>query len=183
MHNQLCPQYLYNCLPQKVSDKSENNLRNNDNYVLPRFRLRAPANSFIPSTVKLWNNLDISTRNIPKISTFKRLIYPSCCKAPEYYGEGSRRLNILHTRLRYHCSSLNADLKRINVVTSPKCSCGSPCEDAYHFFLECPLYLNQRVTLFRDLTIMTLILKFFFSEMIITLMKIILKFLKKFAYT
>ena len=37
------------------------------------------------------------------------------------------------------------------MINDPKCSSGSPYEDAFHFFLECPLYCNQRVTLFTDL--------------------------------
>jgi hypothetical protein len=32
----------------------------------------------------------------------------------EYYGEGSRKLSILHARLRHQCSSLNSDLYGIN---------------------------------------------------------------------
>ena len=33
----------------------------------------------------------------------------------EYYGEGSRKLSILHARLRHQCSSLNSDLYGINI--------------------------------------------------------------------
>jgi hypothetical protein len=57
----------------------------------------------------------------------------------------------LRTRLRYHCSSLKADLTKIDVVDDPKCSCGSPIEDAIHYLLECQLYKNQRILLFNDL--------------------------------
>ena len=37
------------------------------------------------------------------------------------------------------------------MINAPKCSCGSPYEDAFHFCIKCPLYCNQRVTLFTDL--------------------------------
>jgi hypothetical protein len=67
------------------------------------------------------------------------------------YGEGSRKFNILHTRLQHQCSSLKADLIKIHVVHDPKWSCGSPIEDAIHYFLECQLYNNQRISLFNDL--------------------------------
>ena len=40
------------------------------------------------------------------------------------------------------CSSLKADLIKIHVVHDPKWSCGSPIEDAIHYFLECQLYNN-----------------------------------------
>jgi hypothetical protein len=36
-----------------------------------------------------------------------------------YYGEGSRKFYILHSRLRHQCSSLNADLTKIHVVDDP----------------------------------------------------------------
>jgi hypothetical protein len=145
--NKLCPPYLINCLPPVTSDVSNYNLRNNQNYVPPRCRLRTSACSFIPSTVSLWNNLDISIRNSPTISLFKNRVKGDIYKPPEYYNEGSRKLNILHTRLRHQCSSLNADLSRIHVINNYKCSCGASFEDAIHYFLECPLYLNERTLL------------------------------------
>jgi hypothetical protein len=54
---------------------------------------------------------------------------------------------ILHTRLRHQCSSLNADLSKIHIINNFKCNCGASFEDAIHYFLECPLYLNERRTL------------------------------------
>jgi hypothetical protein len=66
IHNKyICLLYLFNCLPPVTSDVNKYNLRNNQNYVPPRCRLRTSASSFIPSTVLLWNNLDISIRNYP----------------------------------------------------------------------------------------------------------------------
>ena len=72
-------------------------------------------------------------------------------KSPEYYGEGSRKLSILHARLRHQCSSLNSDLYRINITNDPKCQCGAPYEDSIHYLMECPLYQNERYCLFRNL--------------------------------
>ena len=63
MHNKVCPQYLCNCLPSTVSSINDHNLRNNENYTTPRSRLRMSLPSFIPSTVSLWNNLDLNVRN------------------------------------------------------------------------------------------------------------------------
>ena len=140
IHNKLCPPYLFiNWLPPVTSDVNNYNLRNNQNYVPPRCRLRTSACSFIPSTVSLWNNLDISIRNSPTISLFENRVKGDIYKPPEYYNEGSRKLNILHTRLRHQCSSLNADLSRIHVINNYKCNCGASFEDAIHNFLECPL--------------------------------------------
>ena len=65
MHNKVCPQYLCNCLPPTVSSIGDHNLRNNKNYTTPRSRLRMSLTSFIPSTVSLWNHLDLNVRNSP----------------------------------------------------------------------------------------------------------------------
>ena len=143
MHNKSCPQYLSECLPPVASDVSGYNLRNNENYVLPRCRLRISEKSFIPSTVRIWNDLSPTIRNLQTISQFKSKMKGEQFRLPVYYGEGSRKFNILHTRLRHQCSSLKADLTKIHVVDDPKCSCGSPIEDAIHFLSECQLYNNQ----------------------------------------
>ena len=65
-------------------------------------------------------------------------------KPPKYYSEGSRKLSILHARLRHQCSSLNADLFRINITNDPKCQCGAPFEDSIQYLMECRLYQNER---------------------------------------
>ncbi|CAC5357213.1 CETN1 [Mytilus coruscus] len=57
-----------------TSDVSGYNLRNNDNYIPPRCRLRITEKSFVPSTVRIWNNLNPTIRNAPTIPQFKRKI-------------------------------------------------------------------------------------------------------------
>jgi hypothetical protein len=68
------------------------------------------------------------------------------------YGEGSRKLSILHARLRHQCNSLNSDLYRINITNDPKCQCGAPYEDSIHYLMECPLYQNERYCLSTKIT-------------------------------
>jgi hypothetical protein len=68
---------------------------------------------------------------------------------------GSRKCNIIHTRLRHQCSLLGADLFRANIVNDP--SCGCPLEDDMHYLLECPLYANERMQLFINITLYTVI--------------------------
>ena len=122
-----------------TSDVNNYNLRNNQNYVPPRCRLRTSASSFIPSAVSLWNNLDISIRHSPTLSLFKYRVKNDTYKTPKYYNEGPRKLNILHTRLRHQCSSLNANLSRMHIINNYMCNCGASFEDDMHYFLECPL--------------------------------------------
>jgi hypothetical protein len=78
IHNKLCPPYLSNCLPPVTWDVNNYNLRNNQNYVLPRYRLRTSASSFIPSTVSLWNNLDMIryiNKKFPYIILFRKMTH------------------------------------------------------------------------------------------------------------
>ena len=90
-------------------------------------------------------------RNSQNISCFKsRIKEKKTVKCPEYYGEGSRKLSILHARLQHQCRSLNSDLYRINITNDPKCQCGAPFEDSTHYLMECPLYQNERDCLFRN---------------------------------
>ena len=74
MHNHLCPHYLYDCLPPLVSDVSQYNLRNQNNYIIPMTRLSVSTKSFIPTTASDWNNLDPSVRNSPTVLSFKNRI-------------------------------------------------------------------------------------------------------------
>ena len=59
---------------------------------------------------------------------------------------------MLHTRLRTNCSGLNNDLFLKNIVESPLCQCGR-IENEYHYIFECPLYTQQRLSLFNSLSL------------------------------
>jgi hypothetical protein len=60
---------------------------------------------------------------------------------------GSRKCNIIHTRLRHQCSPLGADLFRANIINDSSCPYGCPLEDDIHYLLECPLYANAGMKL------------------------------------
>ena len=79
--------------------------------------------------------------NIKKIKTLPD-------KIPDYTNVGKRKYSIMPTRIRHRSSSLKADLYGVNIILSPVCSCGAPIENAERYFFECPLYTNQRNTLF-----------------------------------
>jgi len=70
---------------------------------------------------------------------------------------GSRKCNIIHTRVRHQCSSLGADLFRANIINDPICLYGYPLEDVIHYLLECPLYAKARMQLFMNITPYTVI--------------------------
>jgi len=62
---------------------------------------------------------------------------------PYVYNIGDRKLQVLHTRLRTKCSSLNQHHFVKNVIESPLCQCGHP-ETTQHFLLQCQRYSDIR---------------------------------------
>ena len=57
-------------------------------------------------------------------------------------------MNIIHAQLRLNCSNLNSHLVSLHVKDDPSCICGHNVENAYHYLLSCPLYVNERQKLF-----------------------------------
>ncbi|MEW8548488.1 MAG: reverse transcriptase family protein [Candidatus Thiodiazotropha sp.] len=149
--NNDAPPYLQELLPNTVMNTSNYNLRNSQNFDIPFSRLCSFESSFFPSTLRLWNNLDLQKRNSESLSIFKRSIRNIPYKSPCYLFVGERKYNVLLTRIRHSCSSLHADLYRVNIIQSPACDCGANIENTKHYFFECNLYNEQRNALFLSL--------------------------------
>ena len=84
------------------------------------------------------------------LSIFKHRLNLNMQTPPVYYSVGCRLGQILHSRLRLECSSLNYDLHRKSIVEHPYCACGE-IETAKHFLLSCPSYDLLRQTFFSNL--------------------------------
>ena len=113
-----------------------------------RYHYLDSENSYVPSTLKLWNELDQQVRTLPTISRFKSNIKTIPDKIPDYTNVGERKDNIMLTCIRHRSSSLKADLYGVNIIPSPACSCGAPIENADHyFFLNVP-YILTKETIF-----------------------------------
>ena len=150
MNHGLSPLYLSNLLPLHVGELSTYKLRNADNYVGIHANTRAYAESFFPSTLQAWNNLPESVRPADTLAAFKHFLTLDTPKVPTYYDCGDRLDQILHTRLRTECNSLNQHLFRRNLVQNPYCLCGE-FEDNKHFLLTCPRYNQMRAEMFLSL--------------------------------
>ena len=146
MHNNLTPNYLSSLIPQQVEAISRYNLRNAQDIRNIRTRTSLYYNSFLPSTLRQWNDLSSETRQSTSLNSFKRLLKMDKISVPQYYYYGNRKAQMLHTRLRTGCSALNFDLFIKNISDSPMCVCGS-IENVQHFFFHCNLFHRQRVLL------------------------------------
>jgi hypothetical protein len=107
----------------------------------------------IRSTIRQWNSLTPSLRNVESIAKFKTELRKQKYnrQVPKHIEIGHRKLNITLTRLRCFASFLSYDLFQVNIVSDPSCRCGANHEDSYHFF-DCSHYANMRYKLFHNLS-------------------------------
>ena len=141
--NGLTPDYLRDLVPPQVHETSNYNLRNSDSIRTIQANSNLFYNSFLPSTIRAWNSLPNDIKSSSSVAAFKYRLNTNLSKPPRYYNCGSRIGQILHTRLRLECSSLNSHLYRKNIIDDPLCSCGG-FESTYHFLFTCSNYSTQR---------------------------------------
>ena len=135
MFSHLTPLYLSSLIPPSVSDMSRYNLCNSDQLQTIDSRTILYYNSFLPSTVRAWNSLPAEVKQFQTTHSFKYYFNKSITPVPKYYYSKNRKAQILHTRLRTNCSSLNLDLFLKGITDSPMCRCGS-IENSQHFFFH-----------------------------------------------
>ena len=143
MKSNLCPNYLSSLVPQTVQHRSRYNLRNSNDLDPINARTTLYYNSFLPSSIRAWNDLSEAAIQTESVNAFKTFLNKDRIPVPKHYYRGKRKLQILHTRLRTNCSSLNLHLFIKNISDSPLCSCGS-IEDNQHYFFHCMHYQRQR---------------------------------------
>lgn len=150
MINGIAPRYLSAICPRSVGTTSSYSLRNSNNLVLPWVRTEKSRNSFLFSSVKLWNSLEISVRECQSVFAFKSALLKVVFSVPpvnKLVYLGDRYTSILHTRLRLRHCGLNFYLFNINCSDSPGCSCGASKEDVSHYLLVCPNFAAQRTVM------------------------------------
>ena len=141
--NGLTSNYLLDLVPPIIQETTNYNLRNANDIQTLHARTNLYYNSFFPSTIRAWNSLPEDTKQSPSISSFKFRLNRDINKPPKYYNTGTRMGQILHTRIRLECSSLNAHLYRKNIVPEPTCQCGG-FESSYHYFFICSIFVDAR---------------------------------------
>ena len=80
------PVYLNELLPNRVGHSTSYMLRNMQNFEIPITR-----SSFMPSTLKLWNHLDVNIRNCESLSQFNKCIRINPPKISDHLSIGERK--------------------------------------------------------------------------------------------
>ena len=102
--------------------------------IVPRCRTSLFKNSFLPSTIRHRNGLDIDMRNSNSLNIFKNKLklHYLFSLALNYVYTGYRKASIYHSRLRLGMSSLAAHPFPYGSSDSPYCSCGAICDLVAH---------------------------------------------------
>jgi hypothetical protein len=129
------PKYLHDLLPETTKQRTNYDLRNRNNLSLVKANTTSFQNSYIPITVKQWNNLDENIRFIGSLLDFKHHLKKDDNKVPIYYYTGDRPSQIVHARMRMGCSPLKHDLHTMHILDHGGCECGHEREDCNNFFL------------------------------------------------
>ncbi len=145
------PNFLNDIIPPCIQSTTNYPLRNGHDIIVPFCRLTLSSESFFPSTINQWNQLDPILRNVDSKQNFKSGLRNNKQNLPSYYSFGPRKLNIILTQLRCSASFINYDSFRCNIISDPSCSCGAEIENAKHFLFDCPLHTAQRQRLLNEL--------------------------------
>jgi len=145
------PEYLTGLTP--APGAMARMLRNRNNLRIPQTRLAAHQASFIPSTIRLWNQLQDEVREIETAKSFKvrlKLELFTNKRIPLYsFGVGGGQ--IYHARMRMDLSALNEQIHSYNLIDNGNCEhCRIP-EDVHHYLLDCPRYNLQRQNMMTEL--------------------------------
>ena len=112
-------------------------------------------NSFFPSTINEWNNLDPNLRNAESFSVFKNNILKFIRPTPRslFNCDNQKGMKFL-TRLRLGLSHLREHKFKHNFQNclNPLCSCGLEIESTSQILLHCPIFRDDRHTLLSTLT-------------------------------
>ena len=145
--------YLNNLFPRVDIEQLRYGLRHMSDFVnLPR-RTALFDNSFVPSAIQQWNYLPCHLRQCSSLATLKRQLLRSKFTSrtvPLHFLHGDRLLSSLHARIRNNCSNLKYDLFVNHLSETNLCVYCNVPENAYHYFVHCTLFTNERLHMFHS---------------------------------
>ena len=89
MVKQLTPEYMSSLIPKKTQDRTTYNLRSSQELSQPTARTTLYQNSFIPFTLKVWNNLQ-EAKNSTNLLAFKSWLNKHDTRIPRHYYSGKQ---------------------------------------------------------------------------------------------
>ena len=149
--NEKSPSYLFDLIPNLNRVRET---RHSNNIPAIHTRHNYFKNSFFPSTISEWNNLDCKIRNSGSLSIFKKnlLNFIRPCANSIFNIHNPYGIKLL-TRLRLGLSHLRDHKFRhcFQDTLNPLCDCGNDTETTTHFFLHCPSFHTPRQTLLNNI--------------------------------
>ena len=148
------PPYMNQIIPNIVDDGAFYNLRNKNNIKVPLSKKNYFLKSFIPSSIKTWNDTNREVREASSLEALKT-------KLSSIYGINSYRLFLYQdgkgavnqSRIRMGLSALNLQRKKYHFIPNPSCDqCNARSETPQHFLLYCPAYAVQRNDMLQELS-------------------------------
>ena len=146
------PKYLFDKIPTtRTTYRTRNNIDS-----IPRFNVKHTffKNSFFPSTVIEWNNLDKSIRSSESFVLFKKSILQFIRPTQNRTFNCHNPTGIkLITRLRLGLSHLRDHKFKHNFLDclNPICCCGKDIETTLHYLLHCPIFSDERLIFFNNI--------------------------------
>ena len=128
--------------------------RNSDNITPFKVTHNFFKNSFFPSVINEWNNLDLEIRNSASLDIFKKHLLNFIRSNSKNVFNINNPLGLKPlSRLRIGFSHLKEHKFKHNFPYSvnPLCSWGNEIESIVDFFLHCPNFRTQRQTLLNKL--------------------------------
>ena len=139
----LVPGYLSNLLPNDDFSIVPYNLRHSVNIRTPKLRLKCYAQSCIPSSIVLWNNLPPEIVMLTNKQAFKKHVNDyflstamnAYCRKSFILRYCTGFYGRIMNQIRYGLSPLNFHLFTHNITDNPFCpKCHNDIENTTHFF-------------------------------------------------
>ena len=144
---------MTNTIPQRTEVPENLQTRNYDAIPIPRSKKNYFLKSFIPSSIKMWNDTAFDIRRALSLQSLKSKLsdlYSSSSYHLFLAEDGKGAVN--HSRIRMGLSGLNGQRKKYNFIKEGNCSsCNYKHEDPSHYFISCPTYAAHRRQLMHDL--------------------------------
>lgn len=148
----LLPEYLQRLIPNSFEDLTHINLRNKNNFIMIKTKKNYVLKSFIPASIKAWNESDNKVKVMPSVESLKMYFKAKKCYYLKF--ESKQRGDVFLGRIRMGLSALNAQRHSYHLIENAKCElCGHRREDPLHYFLFCPNFAAFRQHMINSLVV------------------------------